>query len=76
MTGLVTEAELALRFDVTERHIADWRRQYGWPCVKVGRVVRYTEEQVRLILSRHTVETTRPAAATIPGQTARSARAS
>lgn len=61
---------------VTPRQILDWRREHGWPCVRVGRTVRFTDEQVEHILAKHTVtgEKAIEADDLIEGQTPRSKR--
>jgi hypothetical protein len=40
--------------DVPAAKVLEWRRVYGWPSVKIGRTIRFTEEQVDEILARHT----------------------
>lgn len=55
---LLTAADLAAIFKTTPRRVMEWRVQYGWPCVKVGRTFRWTPEQVQQIKSRHTVSAT------------------
>lgn len=59
----------------TKRKVLDWMHQYEWPHVKVGRLIRFTDEQVAEILRRQTVAT-KPALpqAAIAGQTRRSAQ--
>lgn len=51
--NLYTDADLADVFGVTERRIAEWRRQFGWPHVKTGRQVRYTDAQLEQIVASH-----------------------
>lgn len=67
----LTEADLAEILGVEEPKVSEWRRRYGWPHMKVGRQVRFTEADVRAIKSLHHVEGERPQA--LPGQTALSA---
>lgn len=67
----LTEADLAEKLGEPEEKVAEWRRRYGWPHMKIGRRIRYTEADVRAIEARHHVEP--PAATALPGQTARSA---
>lgn len=50
---LISSAELAEIFGVEERTLLDWRRQYGWPCLRVGRRVRFTQAMVEEILAAH-----------------------
>lgn len=71
MSAYLTDADLAERLGEEESKVAAWRQRYGWPHMKLGRQVRYTEADVRAIEALHHVE-----AATVkslPGQTARSA---
>lgn len=77
MSGLLTPADLAAEFggDKTARWVLESRRRYGWPCIQVGRVVRFTPAQVEEIVRRHTVQTDGSADA-LEGQTERSRRAS
>ncbi len=71
MTDFLTEAELAERLNVSELKVREWRRQYGWPHVKIGRQVRFTEADVAAIERQHRVDGERPSG--LPGQTPRSA---
>lgn len=76
-TDLLTPADVAETFGggKTARWVLESRLRYGWPCVKVGRVVRFTPEQVAEIMRRHTVQADSETPA-LEGQTARSRRAS
>lgn len=76
MTALRSPADLAEMFGADETLILKWRRQYGWPCVKVGRKVRFTQEQVEQIIARHSSApgVDDSPAVVIGGQTKRSAR--
>jgi excisionase family DNA binding protein len=69
--SFLTEAELADRLGETEDKVSEWRRRYGWPHLKFGRQVRFTEEDVRAIVAIHHVEAAKQAG--LPGQTALSA---
>jgi len=66
--------DLAAIFKVSRRRIMEWQHAHSWPCVRVGRTIRWTPEQVEQIKTRHTVtpEGVKPA----DGRTARSARRS
>lgn len=77
MSALITPAELAAEFKdgKTARWVLESRLRYGWPCVKVGRVIRFKPEHVDEILRRHTVQSD-AATLALDGQTARSRRAS
>lgn len=69
---LITPAEMADRFDgVAVSTVLDWNRKHGWPHVKVGHSIRWTEEQYAEILRRQTVTPADPIG--LPGQTRRSA---
>ena len=79
MTKLHSPADLAELFggDTTPRKVLDWRREYGWPCIEVGRTIRFTDEHVAAILAKHTViGAEKPEAPLLGGQTSRSARRS
>lgn len=72
MTGAyLTDADLAELFGEPEWKIAKWRQRYGWPHLKVGRQVRYTEADVAAIERLHRVESEAPKG--LAGQTALSA---
>lgn len=71
MTDFITEADLAKRLETDVAHVAEWRRRYGWPHLKIGREVRFTEADVTAIEALHHVTTKRSEG--LPGQTARSA---
>lgn len=68
MTTFITEADLAERLGVAETKVTEWRRQYNWPHIKIGRQVRFTEADVQAIQTLHHVTADRPAG--LPGQTA------
>lgn len=72
--NLYTPADLAEQFGKSERWVLEQVREHGWPRVKVGRTIRFTDDQVSLILSRHTIAAERVDAPRIAGQTKRSAR--
>ena len=55
MTTYLTDADLAERFGEPVTKVEKWRRQYGWPHMKVGRQVRYTEADVAEIERIHHV---------------------
>lgn len=79
MDAMLTPADLAEKFggEVTARKVLDWRKEHGWPCVKVGRTIRFTPEQAADIIAKHTViEKAEAPTLVIEGQTSRSARRS
>lgn len=65
-----TETELAELLGIPVERAAEHRRRYGWPHLKIGREVRYTESDVRAIEAKHHVSPERPEG--LPGQTPRS----
>lgn len=71
---LYTETEVADLLHVDIDTVALWRRRYGWPHVKLGRQIRFTEANILAIQAQHSVkgETVEG----LPGQTSRSARRS
>lgn len=69
---LLTAADLAEHFGVTEAKVMEWQRVYSWPRVKVGRTIRWTPEQVEQIDRSHSV--TPQGVTPADGRTALSAR--
>ena len=69
-----TEAEVGDMLGVHESKVAKWRLKYGWPHVKVGREVRYTDADVEAIARQMHVDASKVKG--LPGQTALSARRS
>lgn len=74
--NLTSPKALALQFGdgVTHRKVVEWTRRYGWPHVRVGRTIAFTDADVAQILAKHHVTGTKdhnPDA--LPGQTALSA---
>lgn len=68
---LLTAADLAKIFSVSEQKVMEWNRVYKWPVVKIGRRFRWTPEMVEQIVAQH-----RDSGKTLrvmPGQTQRSA---
>lgn len=72
--GLLTPDDLAQIFGVKRRRIVEWQNQHSWPCVRVGRTIRWTPEQVEQIKARHSVTAAEVKPA--DGRTAKSARRS
>ena len=69
---LLTADDLALIFKVGRRRIMEWQNSHSWPCVRLGRTIRWTPEQVEQIKARHTI--TPAGVKPADGRTARSAR--
>jgi hypothetical protein len=71
MNDYLTDADLAERLGATEAQVVKLRQRYGWPHLKFGRRIRYTEADVKRIEAMHHVEAEK--ATGLPGQTALSA---
>ena len=72
MTGLITPEQMADSFDrVPVSTVLEWNRKLGWPHVRVGHRIRWTEEQYEEIVRRQSVTPAMPKG--LPGQTSRSA---
>ncbi len=52
---LLTHADLAERLNMPLSTVVQLRKSEGWPHYRLGKTVRFTEEQVREILARHLV---------------------
>lgn len=53
---LLLEADVAAEeFKVRPAVLAEWRRLYQWPHVRIGRRIYYTPEHVAEITRKHTV---------------------
>ena len=75
MTTL-TPADLAEELRVSEANVLRWRREKGWPSLKVGNKIRFTPEHVAEIKAALEVRAevrAEPETPVISGQTARSA---
>lgn len=76
MNGTSTPADLAELLNTSEANVLQWRRQYGWPSLKMGKTIRFTADHVEQILAKHAnrpqkAETEAPVK--LAGQTKRSA---
>jgi hypothetical protein len=72
MSALITPEQMAERFSGVEvKTVLEWNRKYHWPHVRVGKQLRWTEEQYDEIVRQHSAAGDRPKG--LPGQTARSA---
>lgn len=71
-SDLLDADDLAGIFGLSRRRVMELQSQHAWPCVRIGRLFRWTPEQVEQIKARHTVTPVgvKPA----DGRTARSAR--
>lgn len=55
MGPLISEEALATdRLGISPEHAADLRRRHDWPHVRLGRAIRYTEDQVEQIVESMT----------------------
>jgi uncharacterized protein YjcR len=55
-TKLLTAADLAEMFGVTEQKVMEWQRTYAWPKTTFGRTFRWTPEQVDEITRQHSFD--------------------
>ena len=51
----LTHADVAERLNLSLSTTVELRKREGWPHVKLGRAVRFTEEQMAQIVASHTV---------------------
>jgi hypothetical protein len=74
MEHLLTPADMAKMMSIREERVHEFRRRHAWPCVRVSRKeVRFTVEQVREIIERHTQQPEPPRTPPSQGQTRLSA---
>lgn len=60
--------------NVDHRKVVEWTRRYGWPHVRVGRTIAFTDDDVAQILAKHHVSGSKAHHDdALPGQTALSA---
>jgi hypothetical protein len=74
--GLTSPKALGLQLGegVDHRKVVEWTRRYGWPHVRVGRTIAFTDDDVEQIIAAHHVAGTKQHSAdAIDGQTALSA---
>lgn len=71
---LLTPADLAEHFGVTEAKVMEWQRVYDWPRVKVGRTIRWTQDQLVEIELLHSVTKDGVTPTPLDGRTALSAK--
>lgn len=55
MTALKTHADLAERLNMPLSTVVELRTREGWPHVRIGRTVRFTDEQIDEIVASHIV---------------------
>lgn len=75
MSTYLTPAELGEHLGATEENVLRWRRQYGWPSLKIGNHIRFSPEHVQQIEALHEAKADTEAAGLevlIDGQTSRS----
>ena len=53
---LLTPEDLAERFKLTPKKVLELRKRHDWPCVRLGRRIRFTEDQIAQIIAAQTVE--------------------
>jgi hypothetical protein len=71
---LKTHVDLATLLNMPLSTVIELRKREAWPCVRLGRSVRFTDEQINQIVATHTVADAPAKPTAIAGQTARSAR--
>lgn len=69
---LLKPADLAAKLGVSPAQVMEWRRQFNWPHVRIGRKFYWTPAQVEAITKLHTV-TASGKVAPADGRTTRSA---
>ena len=55
MNTLRTQAYLAQILDIPLSTANDLREREGWPHIRIGRKVRYSDDHIAEIIARHTV---------------------
>lgn len=55
MSALKTHADLAERLNLPLSTVVDLRKREGWPHVRLGKAVRFTDEQITEIVASHVV---------------------
>ncbi len=76
MTTLTAPEALAKKFgdNVDRRKVIEWTRRYGWPHVRIGRTIAFTDDDVAQIVAAHHVAGSKGHRSdALPGQTALSA---
>lgn len=64
----LTHADLAERLNLPLSTVVDLRRREGWPHVRFGKSVRFTEEQFAEIVATHVVMKKPTEVVAFPGQ--------
>lgn len=58
---LLTPDDLGAKFGgVSGVRVLEWRKQYDWPHVRLGRRIRFTPEQAAQIVKAHSVAGKKP----------------
>lgn len=74
---LLTPDDLAERMKISSRRrVVELCAEYDWPHTRIGRTIRFTEDQYAAILAQHTVKPSGASVGVASGLTARSARRS
>ena len=77
MSKSLTPEQLGDVLQVSGTQVLEWRRQYKWPSLKIGKTIRFTPEHVATIVARHTLAPKRDEdspGVVLDGQTSRSAK--
>lgn len=70
MERLYTVDEVAESFQIPKSTVTELCHREGWPHVRLGRAIRFTEEMVKQIISAHIVSKTPTESPMFPGQRA------
>ena len=52
-TPLLSEKDLAIRWNVSYRTLQDWRKTIGLPHIKLGKCIRYALDKIKAYEARH-----------------------
>ncbi|MFS3128677.1 helix-turn-helix domain-containing protein [Nocardioides sp. Bht2] len=63
----LTHSDLAERLNLPLSTVVELRKREGWPHVRLGKAVRFTEAQVEQIVTSHIVTSAPEAAPMFPG---------
>lgn len=68
MEARLTHADVAERLNLPLSTVVELRKREGWPHIRLGKAVRFTEEQVAEILTSHIVSDKPADVVAFPGQ--------